>query len=241
MIKFFRKIRQKMLTENKFNKYLLYAIGEIFLVVIGILIALQINNWNETRKDREKEDFFLHKLSSNLRDDIVSLHDIIDSDSLMIRDLAKLSNEILTVKSVQEISYDNNSKFKYFMFSPNTSVYDNLISSGQIGLIRNDSVFDKLTNYYKKTAQINKGTDESLKNYSNEIESFYLRFDHRRDDEILPKRDIADYRNEPFLLNSLYYKIGLLKFQINNYTALLIESKTLLKIVELEIEKTIKH
>ena len=51
MIKFFRKIRQKMLTENKFSKYLLYAIGEIVLVVIGILIALQINNWNETKKN----------------------------------------------------------------------------------------------------------------------------------------------------------------------------------------------
>ena len=50
MIKFFRKIRQRLLTENKFSKYLIYAIGEIILVVIGILIALQINNWNENRK-----------------------------------------------------------------------------------------------------------------------------------------------------------------------------------------------
>ncbi|KKO07869.1 hypothetical protein LCGC14_0052110 [marine sediment metagenome] len=50
MIKFFRKIRQKMLTENKFSKYLIFAIGEIILVVIGILIALQINNANEKQK-----------------------------------------------------------------------------------------------------------------------------------------------------------------------------------------------
>ena len=50
MIKFFRKIRRKLLTENKISKYLLYAIGEIILVVIGILIALQVNNWNEDRK-----------------------------------------------------------------------------------------------------------------------------------------------------------------------------------------------
>jgi hypothetical protein len=49
MIKFFRKIRQKMLTENKFSKYLLYAIGEIALVVIGILIALSVNNSNEIK------------------------------------------------------------------------------------------------------------------------------------------------------------------------------------------------
>ncbi|WP_245603281.1 DUF6090 family protein, partial [Maribacter antarcticus] len=50
MIKFFRKNRQKSLTENKFSKYLIYAIGEIILVVIGILIALQVNNWNEESK-----------------------------------------------------------------------------------------------------------------------------------------------------------------------------------------------
>jgi|TARA_R110002020_G_scaffold396281_1_gene606303 sensor domain CHASE-containing protein len=50
MIKFFRKIRQRMLSESKFSRYLLYAIGEIILVVIGILIALQINTWNEERK-----------------------------------------------------------------------------------------------------------------------------------------------------------------------------------------------
>lgn len=50
MIKFFRHIRQPLLSENKFSKYLLYAIGEIVLVVIGIPIALQINNWNEQRK-----------------------------------------------------------------------------------------------------------------------------------------------------------------------------------------------
>ena len=57
MIKFFRKIRQRLLIDSKFSKYLLYAIGEIVLVVIGILIALQINNWNEDRKTRafEKE------------------------------------------------------------------------------------------------------------------------------------------------------------------------------------------
>ena len=54
MLRFFRKIRQKLLTDNKFSKYLLYAIGEILLVVIGILIALQVDNWNQKRENEEK-------------------------------------------------------------------------------------------------------------------------------------------------------------------------------------------
>ena len=59
MIRFFRKIRQQLLTENKFSRYLLYAIGEILLVVLGILIALQIDNWNENKKIRITEQQYL--------------------------------------------------------------------------------------------------------------------------------------------------------------------------------------
>jgi hypothetical protein len=66
MIKFFRKIRQNLIMENKTGKYFKYAIGEIVLVVIGILIALQINNWNEQRKDNRN----LHAIYSNLLIDI---------------------------------------------------------------------------------------------------------------------------------------------------------------------------
>ena len=70
MIKFFRKIRQKLLAENKFNKYLLYAIGEIVLVVIGILIALQINNWNEKRVQENELDGLKKSISSAIQSDI---------------------------------------------------------------------------------------------------------------------------------------------------------------------------
>ena len=66
MIKFFRRIRQKLLTENKVSKYLLYAIGEIVLVVIGILIALTINNWNEFNKERKQERKVLTELLTSL-------------------------------------------------------------------------------------------------------------------------------------------------------------------------------
>ena len=66
MIKFFRKIRQNMIMENKVSKYILYAIGEIVLVVIGILIALQLNNWNEWKKERVVEREILIDLVENL-------------------------------------------------------------------------------------------------------------------------------------------------------------------------------
>jgi hypothetical protein len=73
MIKFFRKIRQNLLMENKTGKYLKYAIGEIVLVVIGILIALQINNWNEERKDRLKLLSIYSLIYNDIEDDIKEL------------------------------------------------------------------------------------------------------------------------------------------------------------------------
>lgn len=73
MISFLRKIRHKLLQENRITRYLAYAIGEIFLVVIGILIALQINTWNEDRKYRNQEADFYSDVLSDLAKDLVKL------------------------------------------------------------------------------------------------------------------------------------------------------------------------
>lgn len=76
MIKFFRKIRQNLLSEGKVGRYLTYAIGEIILVVIGILIAVNINNWNESRKERK----YIQKELSALSKDLQSKLEIMTSD-----------------------------------------------------------------------------------------------------------------------------------------------------------------
>ncbi len=73
MTKFFRKIRQKLLSENKFSKYLLYAIGEIVLVVIGILLALQVNNWNINRIETNQTKAILNSMILDLESDISNL------------------------------------------------------------------------------------------------------------------------------------------------------------------------
>ena len=65
-MKIFRRIRQKLLSDDKFSRYLVYAIGEIVLVVIGILIALQINNWSEARKKKDKEALLINNIVEDL-------------------------------------------------------------------------------------------------------------------------------------------------------------------------------
>lgn len=73
MIRFFRQLRQRLLTENRVSKYLLYAVGEIVLVVVGILLALQINTWNQERLDRAEEQKYLLRLEQDLQLDLARL------------------------------------------------------------------------------------------------------------------------------------------------------------------------
>ena len=77
MLKFFRKIRQNLIDQGDAKRYLLYAIGEILLVMIGILLALQVNNWNENRKAQIQEMETLRDIKKNLESDIVNLDSII--------------------------------------------------------------------------------------------------------------------------------------------------------------------
>ena len=90
MFRFFRQLRQRLLTDNKISKYLLYAIGEIVLVVIGILIALQINNLNEYRIDREQEKELLTQLKSEYQSNLEQLEAKIGLRNLMISASIKL-------------------------------------------------------------------------------------------------------------------------------------------------------
>ena len=73
MIRIFATLRQRLLSENRFTHYLGYAAGEIVLVVIGILIALQINNWNDARKDRARELDYLHNIREDVRTNIAQM------------------------------------------------------------------------------------------------------------------------------------------------------------------------
>ncbi len=97
MIKFFRKIRQRLLTENKFSKYLLYAFGEIVLIIIGIFFALQLQNWNETRKQEAQFKNTLEQLYTTIKYDteIFSEHSkIFENDIESVEELLNNGDSI---------------------------------------------------------------------------------------------------------------------------------------------------
>ena len=149
MIKFFRKIRQGLLTENKFSKYLFYAIGEIILVVIGILIALQINNWNENRKAENKE----LKLLIELKDDLLETKNDLLTDIEKIPQLLEVTNALYKAILEDQISDTNPFKlpgsfFRTTILFPKLSAHEAIRSEG-ITIISNDKLRKEITNFYQ--------------------------------------------------------------------------------------------
>ncbi|WP_373522669.1 DUF6090 family protein [Aquiflexum sp.] len=143
MIKFFRHIRQKLLSEDKFSRYLLYAIGEIVLVVIGILIALSINNWNEYRKETNFEQKILRELKSDFEYNESELNsNIIKSSTLASNCDSLLALFNLPKAEVDPINYFNYTRRLggYSTFSPSNGALNALISSGNLYIIKNDSL-----------------------------------------------------------------------------------------------------
>lgn len=168
MLKFFRKIRLKLLSENppagragKFSKYLIYAIGEIILVVIGILLALQINNWNENEKLKAEEVKFLNNFKQSLIADIEFNKFRFDK-----YDLTKESISILLTHMEEDLPYQDSLKYHFGRITNtwtpkiNTEVFEAL-KSKDVNLISNDVLRDKMISYYSWSsavldAQINK-------------------------------------------------------------------------------------
>ena len=146
MIKFFRKIRQNLLMENKTGKYFKYAIGEIVLVVIGILIALQINNFNEQRKDSEKEQVVLKQLKEDYETDLNQLRQKMDMrDGIVLSALNVLKAIDYPDKIVRDSLIINLAKIDNDpTFDP---IENDLISSGNLRLIKNEKLKRLLSNW----------------------------------------------------------------------------------------------
>jgi hypothetical protein len=148
MIKFFRKIRQNMIKENRTSKYLLYAIGEIILVVIGILIALNINNWNEEQKALSQEIMILENIKEDILLDTLDIRfnigqhgEYIDAEKRLLHFLRSNHN-----KPQEAIDYSSALSFP-LIISQHESTFNNL-QNNQIGLITNNRLKKDISRFY---------------------------------------------------------------------------------------------
>ena len=150
MIKFFRKIRQRLLTENKFNKYILYAIGEIALVMIGILLALQVNNRNNNRIEYNQISDYALSLIQNLEHDIDMVKVIIHQSEEIAKRIERLGKYVER-KRIEEISNIDVLCLTWIQiyrpYSWNRATIDQLKNSGSLRLIKNKALSNIIVKY----------------------------------------------------------------------------------------------
>jgi Family of unknown function (DUF6090) len=154
MIKFFRKIRQNSLSEGKTGKYLKYAIGEIILVVIGILIALSINNWNEIRKQSKSEKEFITSVKNDLKQDKAFIQLIVEIIKPRLEAYKALNSDLANLYNNDRKSLD--SIFHHYFksqrtFYPISGSYESAVSGNQITVFRNKELIQKIIKLYNST------------------------------------------------------------------------------------------
>ncbi len=216
MIKFFRRIRQQLLTENKTGKYFKYALGEIVLVVIGILIALSINDWNDQKKNAESELIYYCRILEDFELDKQLIDELKDESNYRI----DLSQKILLdLDAGTKDKHDIINQFilatRSELYEPRNVTFKDLISSGNLKLLDDITIKNSLIQYYSelenKEFQLKQNRDELTKkvfdlvNTSIEIGAIQeFEYVHQLLDpkilQILPHDDWTKDKN------SLYYK-----------------------------------
>ncbi|MDD7914437.1 DUF6090 family protein [Polaribacter ponticola] len=151
MIHLFRKTRQLLITDKRFKKYLLYAAGEVFLVVVGILLALQFNNWNIEKENAKKEEWYLTNIIEDIEYQKVILKDMqrhslesIEVGKSIIKDF----NEYKSFSKIDSLNEKLNFLIEIYNFPNTNNTYSELVSSGQLNLITNKALSIDIINYY---------------------------------------------------------------------------------------------
>ncbi|WP_411768155.1 DUF6090 family protein [Winogradskyella sp. A3E31] len=171
MIKFFRHIRRSLIQKNQMGKYFKYAIGEILLVVIGILIALQINNWNEDRKTRMVEVKMLKNIKNSLVSDIKNqINPNLDQLELDMRNIEDIKNFF----EISEVHHDSmNLKYKTLMYSKNhdyeVTSYKALENEG-LHIIQNPELKSRILKLYNMSYP---EIEFTISNFSNNLMTFF--------------------------------------------------------------------
>ena len=257
MIKFFRKIRQNLLMENKTSKYFKYAIGEIVLVVIGILIALQINNWNEKRKASIEELNILKALQSDFFTSKKRIEETIKIQSRVMKN-SEVLIEIHERQNKSEINYFDTHLdsldylisygISWYRAEPITGAYNSLISAGKIDLIQNQELRQVLAQFIADFESGFEDQDSAMKLLdilNNEIDHFILKIasNNFRERYNYSKRKIdtlnisaSFFSNDKFFGN-LYLKQVLEYNRINRQKELLNQTNKILELINQELNK----
>lgn len=236
MLNFLRRIRKKLIAERRAKNYLAYAIGEILLIVFGILIALQINNWNANKKNRQLESNLLEGIKFDLIDDTTQVKDrflfsynrfkksIFRFDSIInqndndinINDLDSLFDQCTRQRNT---------------FWPVTGTYQSIVNNRSSNLITNANLFKQIQNHYEKAYRIIKASGERIDNLSDQIRYKV------KDYSILSEEDRLNIYRSKVARNEIEYWY----YQVEQFSSTLLsinkKSIQLISRIDLELNK----
>ena len=253
MINFFRRIRKKMADDNQFLKYSRYAVGEIVLVVVGILIALQINNWNENLKIRNKELTYLESIKTDLLLNVDELNNFLE-----LRDSCVVScNRVLDYYegelelNLVDFNFHAVNLMIWFPFTQHDNTYRELLNSGNLAIISDKKIKNDLQDMqvgFKNIAFIEGEMQQDYESYlydvyfsmadlNKNMEQFeaYIDSDSKADETKLSRSEILD------LLKSIKFKNGvrLSKYNsnllIDEYNAMIENTQNIIKRIDDEL------
>jgi hypothetical protein len=244
MIKFFRHIRQSLIMENKTGKYFKYAIGEIILVVIGILIALSINNWNQNRINKQNEKLILNELhkefiSNKIQFDTVLFYNKRSFQSVKyVRSKLPIDMEKINLDS---LAYHLNYMGYTYTFNPSEGVTNALMNSSTFNLISNDELRNLLIRWDDAVSDYQEEEINAYNNYINHLKPFekkHFYWDNDKKWLSEPRVDLSILKSiefDNYILDRYY---DLLNIFGNNSGELENVAKTIDRIIELSEPKT---
>ena len=229
MIKFFRKIRYDHMKKNKTGKYFKYAFGEIILVVIGILIALSINNWNTDRLEKKEVANFLEQIETEIESDIIHFNLTLSNIQRYTDYLNKVTERKYNEIDLSQLpnSLAMNSSSKNFGLS-----YTKMLESGIIKHIENSQISEKLQTYYLVNCSKYNSSIEFHANFvSDHIEGpLLLMLNHKKDFLVDPKEVIEELENGK-LMSLVNWQISSFEAQIPEIEENVIIAKKLISLI----------
>ena len=239
MIKLFRKIRQNLLNEGKTGKYFKYAIGEIILVVIGILIALQINNWNENRINKEDEKLLLKELRKEFQANKKQFDTVIFYHKRSFRSVKYVRSKLPI--DIEHTNLDSLAYHLFYMgwtytFNPSKGVTNALMNSSTFNLFSNDELRNLLISWDDVLSDYQEEEILARSNYYRLLKPFEKKHFYWEDDH---KKWLKDPRSDLTILESLEFDNYVLD-RYNDLVSIVENTSGELEVILASIDKIIE-
>jgi hypothetical protein len=243
MIKFFRKIRYDLIGKNKTGQYLKYAIGEIILVVIGILIALSINNWNNKVQDEKLSNLYYQELLLDVENDLEQLNYRINYServrSSIYSLIEALQNKSYATVNQDTLQYAMNHYYRVDGWQFNLNTYKELESSGNLRYIGNSEIRSAITdyvNYIESSAIVRERYTEDIVSRTFYIDKYVLT-KINNNNELLSIIDFEGLANDQHLIN--YFSRIAMRWQNNklSFKSIDWQAKKIQETIISELEK----